>query len=254
MGESTEFRARDEGGKSSIKSIAKRLSDDEREQAAWNEEMARRYDPDKYYRESNLLVRWVEKSRLRSIIEFLSNSSDQDLIEIGCGAGNVLEQLEARRKFGIDLSTYMLNKTRERLGAEASFIVQANARALPFPDHSFQRILCTEVIEHVPDPRAVLKEIARLSTPDAVVVITIPNEIWINRVKLLIRTLGLTRLFLKQSPVGENEWHLHDFDLRLIKRLTSRLFEVSDLKAVPWRVLPLRYVLKCKPVAARPET
>ena len=225
----------------------------EKQQVVWNEEMARLYDPDKYYRRSNLLIRWVERARLRSILQFLSRKPQGDLLEIGCGAENVLELVPARRKFAIDLSAYMLSKARERLGEKGHYFVQANAGNLPFPDQFFERILCTKVIEHVPDPGAVVKEVVRLAKADAVVVITIPNEVWINRVKLLIRASRLTSLFLKCSPAGENEWHLHDFDLSLIKRLTSGVLRICETRAIPWRIVPLRYVLRCAPIHPPPD-
>ncbi len=232
---------------------AERSFSNEKQQVMWNKEMARRYDLDKYYRQSNVLVRWVERARFRSILQFLSRKPQGDLLEIGCGAGNVLELVPAGRKFAIDLSAFLLGKARERLGSKGHYFVQANAGNLPFPNQSFGRILCTEVIEHVPDPGALIKELARLAKPDAVVVITIPNEVWINRVKFLIRASGLTRLLLRRSPVRENEWHLHDFDLSVIRRLTSGTLRIRETKAIPWRVVPLRYVLRCAPIHQPPD-
>lgn len=46
--------------------------------------------------------------------------------------------------------------------------------AIPLPDGSLDAILCTEVIEHVPDPMAVLREFARLVKPGGKVLLTAP--------------------------------------------------------------------------------
>ncbi len=131
----------------------------EKQQVIWNEDMARRYPPDKYYRESSVWIRWVERARFRSILQFLSRKPKGDLLEVGCGTGNVLELVPAGRKFAIDLSAFLLGKARERLGSKGHYFVQANAGYLPFPNQSFERILCTEVIEHVPDPGTLIKEL-----------------------------------------------------------------------------------------------
>lgn len=46
--------------------------------------------------------------------------------------------------------------------------------SIPVPDASFDAALCTEVIEHVPNPVAALDEIARVLKPDAVLLLTAP--------------------------------------------------------------------------------
>lgn len=46
--------------------------------------------------------------------------------------------------------------------------------AIPAPDASFDVIVCTEVLEHVFDPRAALKEFARLLKPGGRLVLTVP--------------------------------------------------------------------------------
>jgi len=45
---------------------------------------------------------------------------------------------------------------------------------IPVEDGSFDAVLCTEVLEHVPDPISAIKELARLITPGGVMIITAP--------------------------------------------------------------------------------
>ena len=47
---------------------------------------------------------------------------------------------------------------------------------IPVPDNSYDIILCTEVIEHVPDPIAVIKEISRILKPGGTLLITAPLQ------------------------------------------------------------------------------
>lgn len=52
--------------------------------------------------------------------------------------------------------------------------VLAPADALPFPDESFDCVLCTEVLEHCPDPFAALAEMARVLKPGGRIFLTTP--------------------------------------------------------------------------------
>jgi SAM-dependent methyltransferase len=48
---------------------------------------------------------------------------------------------------------------------------------LPFADSSFDRILCTEVLEHIPDDRATIREIVRVLRPGGTVAVSVPDQL-----------------------------------------------------------------------------
>lgn len=52
----------------------------------------------------------------------------------------------------------------------------ADAASLPLPDSSFGLILCSHVLEHVPDDRAVIRELARVAAPGAPIVLMFPID------------------------------------------------------------------------------
>lgn len=227
--------------------------DSESQFVQWNEEMARKYDPEDYHLRSNFLIRCVERRRLRAIMCFLDASQQDAVLEIGCGAGNVLEQVRSGQLHGIDLSTYLLKKSQERLAHRQARLVRANAERLPFADGQFRKLVCTEVLEHVLNPRQVVGEMGRVATTDAVLVISVPNERWIDRVKTIIRALGLRRLLLQGGEDSycspdqmTDEWHLHSFDLALLQRICKDILLIRKVKAIPSRLIPLRYVAFCQ--------
>ncbi len=47
--------------------------------------------------------------------------------------------------------------------------------ALPFDDNTFDGIVCTEVLEHIPDDRLAARELARVSRPGALIVASVPR-------------------------------------------------------------------------------
>lgn len=52
--------------------------------------------------------------------------------------------------------------------------VRCSAGQLPFKDKSFDLVLCTEVLEHVPDPDQALREVKRTMTSDGLLLLTTP--------------------------------------------------------------------------------
>jgi SAM-dependent methyltransferase len=53
--------------------------------------------------------------------------------------------------------------------------VVGDAVALPFPDASFDRVIAAEVLEHIPDDRAAMGELARVLRPGGTIAVTVPR-------------------------------------------------------------------------------
>lgn len=215
----------------------------------WNEEMAHRYDPDAYHERSFIVISWIEKMRVSNILSVLRPTSHDRVLEVGCGAGNILQKVDSDHKFGIDLSSFLIEKSKIRLGESAS-LTKADAGQLPFCKSSFDKLICSEVLEHVEDPRGVLLQLARVANVGAVIVVSIPNEKMIEMIKSILSKMRLFSL-INQSPGGYSapskmteEWHLHKFDLDLLRTLAEGIFQIGEIRAIPSSFIPIRYVVQ----------
>jgi ubiquinone/menaquinone biosynthesis C-methylase UbiE len=213
----------------------------DRDFAAWNEEMVERYDIERYYERSHGVVRWLEHRRLDALVELASPSPGERVLEVGCGGGHVLQRFSGVRRTGVDLSEGMIRRSRARLGPDVT-LLRASAEQLPFDDGEFDIVVCTEVLEHVPDPAAVIAELTRVAAKGGRVVVSIPNEVNIDRIKRTIRKVPVLRQLLRTLASEGNEWHLHHFDLALLHRIVEGQAKVARLRPLPAGVLPLRYV------------
>jgi ubiquinone/menaquinone biosynthesis C-methylase UbiE len=221
--------------------------EDERAFRAWNESMVERYDIDRYYAESKGLVRWIEHRRLAALVRLAAVQPRDHLLEVGCGGGHVLQQFPQALRTGLDLSANMLRRARVRLNGSAQ-LLRGSAEQLPFPDHFFDVVLCTEVLEHVPDPAVVIGELLRVAAPGARVIVSIPNEHNIDLAKRVLRhTPGLSRLLRTLAGEG-NEWHLHQFDWSLLERNLQGVARVARRVAIPSPIMPVRYVASLEPL------
>ncbi|GAH96681.1 unnamed protein product, partial [marine sediment metagenome] len=107
---------------------------------------------------------------LESYIEDLPK--DFKIVDLGCGDGRLLYALvkkgllkNAKEVVGIDLSEERIKRVRQILPSVKGIVADAcNAKELP--DRYFDIVLCQQVIEHVPDDKALLKEIRRLLNLD----------------------------------------------------------------------------------------
>ena len=226
---------------------------DLRDFAAWNEAMVALYDPDAYHTRSPLPVRWIEKLRVRAVVRALGAAPSMRVLEVGCGAGNVLARVRAVR-VGLDLSPSLLAKARARLGPAAP-LVRADAGRLPFASASFDRVFCSEVLEHVLHPEQVIAELRRLLRPGGWAVVSIPNEPLINWAKKWAFRMPLGRQILQGNADGyrvsekmDDEWHLHEFDPARLEQAVKGVFAVARLQGVPTRWFALRHVALLTPL------
>ena len=219
----------------------------------WNEVMARRYNPEDYIFHSNFLVKFVELMRFKKIKDLLQLTIDDHFLDIGCGSGYLLNQAACKQGIGVDISDLMVKTAWENCKKNGKkFIVQSDAENLPFKNRSFSKIVSTEVIEHILHRKALLEEIVRVSKKNTVIVITIPNEKYINWIKNLLFSLRVHKLLFRKnyrpSRRMEDEWHLHTFDIKKFKELIKGKFIIRKTISIPIIFFPLRYIFSLKKV------
>jgi 2-polyprenyl-3-methyl-5-hydroxy-6-metoxy-1,4-benzoquinol methylase len=101
-----------------------------------------------------------------------------NVLEVGCGTGQVLASLNPARGVGIDLSQGMIEQAKSRfaLRPELSFqAVDARAAAKMGP---FDAVISADVMEHVDDWRGVIDAMLAACSPGGIIAISTPNPRW----------------------------------------------------------------------------
>ena len=106
------------------------------------------------------------------------------ILDLGSGEGRHTHHLSyiGQRVVSVDLDRGELVKSRERWldlkGDSQNFghadFLLADGDSLPFPDATFDHIVCTEVVEHVPNPRQTMAELLRILKPGGNLAVSTP--------------------------------------------------------------------------------
>ncbi len=112
--------------------------------------------------------------------------SGDKVLDLGCGEGrhSITAYLQERVDvIALDLSTADLATARERFGQfrdpadtarSVSFLCASGLR-LPFADTTFDKVICSEVLEHIPDYESMLSEIRRVLKPGGLFAVSVPR-------------------------------------------------------------------------------
>lgn len=124
------------------------------------------------------------RHRRRHVFELLERcrfgSARDSLLDVGCGNAELLRLVDARwpgkRLTGVDLSPAVVEENRRSLPHMEFQARNAEEDALP---GGFDVVVCSEVIEHVADPAAVVSRLAGALVPGGHAVITCPTgRVW----------------------------------------------------------------------------
>jgi 2-polyprenyl-3-methyl-5-hydroxy-6-metoxy-1,4-benzoquinol methylase len=165
----------------------------------------------------NRVRRWMEyEHRAGFVIGLVEPRPGRMILDIGCDWGFACMTIAGTgaRAWGVDIDRSSIEFGR-RLAAANGISVDlqyANARALPFPDASFDAIVAIETIEHVPvaERAQVFREISRVLKPGGVAAISTPNPNGI--AELAKRIFGRSRLLRRHFYGGyHDEMRLRTF-------------------------------------------
>jgi ubiquinone/menaquinone biosynthesis C-methylase UbiE len=151
---------------------------------------------EKMYCSRNPLIKWIHNLRLRKALSLLGHNKGC-LLDVGCGDGFFLRQVEALCAVGLDISPVRLRRAK-RVVSNVELVL-GDINHLPFKNESFDEVTCCDVLEHSLRPNFVVTELLRVAKRGGEIIVSTPNEkVW---------TFG--RFLLFKRPLGKDV-HRHD--------------------------------------------
>ncbi|MBI2578010.1 MAG: class I SAM-dependent methyltransferase [Candidatus Wildermuthbacteria bacterium] len=117
----------------------------------------------------------LQDCRIEAMQRFIGNMEGKFVLDVGCAKGRITKILAAQGAIatGIDPSKRLLALAREQV-QNANFVAGSVAN-LPFPDNTFDTVICIETLEHIPDTKKAIAEMVRVAKPHAQILIVDKN-------------------------------------------------------------------------------
>lgn len=134
----------------------------------------------------------------------------KNILDVGSGAGQIVRHLlkyadPDANISGLDISLEMLRRARGRLNGDRVRFLSADISRLPFPSNTFDCVTCGYVLEHLPEARPGLAELARVLSPGGRMLLLTTEDsfggAWTSRM-FLCRTYNRQELLRTCHEVG----------------------------------------------------
>lgn len=175
-------------------------------------------------------LNYLNPPRFAYFDRVIPNWQNQRVLDVGCGGGFTSEFLATRGAIvsGVDQSHDCILAARTHAERQSLAIdyQQGYAEALPYPDHSFDVVVCVDVLEHVADPLRSLAEIHRVLKPGGVFCFDTINRTFRSRLILI----WLLENLLREIPQGIHDWQKFIKPEELAHTLQTLGFDEFEVK------------------------
>jgi SAM-dependent methyltransferase len=194
------------------------------------------HDPDLAYRR-----------RARAMLDYLELEDGLRVFDCGCGMGFFLQAMARLRRLrlvGLDMDHARLAQG-SRAGVPASLLV-GDVERLPFADATFDRVLMSEVLEHLASDSGGLREVFRVTQPGGVLAVSVPHArypFWwdpINRVWASVGGAPIREGPLVGIWTGHQRLYTPE---QLAERVTEAGFVVERLEQATHYAFPFSHFL-----------
>lgn len=108
------------------------------------------------------ISRRAGKKTVELLVELLSPISDVSILDVGCGTGNFLLELNGLSKLlvGLDISAGMLAQAKSKISRAT--LIRGSVLFMPFCEAAFDAAYCVQVLHHISDKSRFMSEVYRI--------------------------------------------------------------------------------------------
>lgn len=183
-----------------------------------------------------------EGSSHKVILDMMKTTPRSRLLDLGCAGGFLAEKLHQARHFVVGVDYREIEKAHEHVDR----FIEANlAEGLPnsLAGESFDVVIAADVLEHLPEPQRLLRQITAVLQPRGQVIISVPNfSHWYPRFRVALGLFGYDRLGILDRS------HLRFFTRRSLARLVREAgFDILEQRTTS---VPLATLMGPSPIVS----
>jgi SAM-dependent methyltransferase len=191
------------------------------------------------------------RRRVRTVFDFLTPSPEDRILDAGCGHGfylRALDEICGASAIGVEARGAWIAQGQQELAGSGSRLVRGDVCQLPFAAGCFDKVILSEVLEHVQDDLLVLSEARRVLRPGGLIAVTVPHAdyplLWDPVNKLLEKGLGM---HLPAEPLwlgGIWADHVRLYGEReIVERIHASGFQILEIRRLTHYCLPFAHHL-----------
>ncbi len=178
----------------------------------------------------NPISRFFLDNFTKVLIETIKPLKPQSILDVGAGEGFTLEKLR-QNKIGKKLEGIEYMDEAIELGKKTNpqvKIKKGDIYKLPYKDNAFELLICTEVLEHLEDPKLAVAEMKRVTSK--YLILSVPNEPLFT-VQRFLRGKNIMKL-------GDHPEHIQHWNSNSFKEFIADQLTVKEVKTpLPWTMV-----------------
>ncbi len=181
------------------------------------------------YSDSNPVVSFLIRRFFERVRGAVAGLAARTVLDAGCGEG----EIHRRRVFDPGVAVFSVDLAPSLPEGIAGRAVRGSVLALPFSDQSFDAALCLEVLEHLADPAAAVRELGRVTR--GALVLSVPYEPYFRAGNFLRGKYW--------RGLGNYPEHVQHWNLRTFRSFLAPLVGGAEVEeAFPW------IIARCRPL------